>query len=66
MEKVAALARTILFRRIPAVLIRPHAKGLIANTLIRAHFRCESLAEPAEIFQNPVSTVAERDAPTGR
>ncbi|WP_457585287.1 non-homologous end joining protein Ku [Ensifer canadensis] len=32
-EKVAALARTVLFRRIRTVLIRPHGKGLIASTL---------------------------------
>ncbi|QND44284.1 Ku protein (plasmid) [Rhizobium lusitanum] len=32
-EKVAAIARTILFRRMRTVLIRPHGKGMIANTL---------------------------------
>ncbi|MDX0980037.1 Ku protein [Sinorhizobium medicae] len=32
-EKVAAIARTVLFRRMRTVLIRPHGKGLIANTL---------------------------------
>jgi DNA end-binding protein Ku len=31
--KVAALARTVLFRRLRAVLIRPHGKGLIGTTL---------------------------------
>lgn len=31
--KVAALARTVLFRRLRTVLIRPHGKGLIATTL---------------------------------
>ena len=31
--KVAAIARTVLFRRIRTVLIRPHGKGLIATTL---------------------------------
>ncbi|MGZ2487753.1 DNA end-binding protein Ku [Rhizobium pisi] len=30
---VAAIARTVLFRRMRAVLIRPHGKGLIASTL---------------------------------
>lgn len=35
MEKkgVAALARTVLFRRLRTVIIRPHGKGLIATTL---------------------------------
>jgi DNA end-binding protein Ku len=32
-EKVAAIARTVLFRRVRTVLIRAHGKGLIANTL---------------------------------
>jgi DNA end-binding protein Ku len=31
--KVAALARTVLFRRLRTLLIRPHADGLIASTL---------------------------------
>lgn len=31
--KVAAIARTVLFRRVRTVLIRPHDKGLIATTL---------------------------------
>ncbi|WP_113260177.1 non-homologous end joining protein Ku [Agrobacterium cavarae] len=31
--KVAAIARTVLFRRLRTVLIRPHGKGLIASTL---------------------------------
>ena len=31
--KVAAIARTVLFRRLRTVLIRPHGKGLIATTL---------------------------------
>ena len=31
--KVAALARTVLFRRLRTVLIRPHGAGLIATTL---------------------------------
>ncbi|KAA0688152.1 Ku protein [Neorhizobium sp. P12A] len=30
---VAAIARTVLFRRLRTVLIRPHGKGLIATTL---------------------------------
>lgn len=35
MEKkgVAALARTVLFRRLRTVIIRPHGKGLVATTL---------------------------------
>jgi DNA end-binding protein Ku len=32
-SNVAAIARTILFRRMRTVLIRPHGKGLIATTL---------------------------------
>ncbi|WP_137392222.1 Ku protein [Rhodoligotrophos defluvii] len=32
-KKVAALARTVLFRRLRTVLIRAHGPGLIANTL---------------------------------
>jgi DNA end-binding protein Ku len=32
-ENVAALARTVLFRRLRTVMIRPHGAGLIANTL---------------------------------
>jgi DNA end-binding protein Ku len=31
--KVAALARTVLFRRLRTVLIRPHGRGLIGTTL---------------------------------
>ncbi|QWW72353.1 Ku protein [Rhizobium sp. WYJ-E13] len=31
--KVAAITRTVLFRRVRTVLIRPHGKGLIATTL---------------------------------
>lgn len=32
-EGVAAIARTVLFRRVRSVLVRPHGKGLIATTL---------------------------------
>lgn len=32
-SKVAAIARTVLFRRMRSVLIRPYGKGLIATTL---------------------------------
>lgn len=32
-QKVAALARTVLFRRLRTVMIRPHGPGFIANTL---------------------------------
>ena len=32
-QKVAAIARTVLFRRVRTLLIRAHGKGLIANTL---------------------------------
>jgi DNA end-binding protein Ku len=32
-KKVAAIAETVLFRRVRKLLIRPHGKGLIASTL---------------------------------
>ncbi|MCM2474371.1 Ku protein [Rhizobium sp. CG5] len=32
-KKVAAIAQTVLFRRLRTVLIRPHGKGLVASTL---------------------------------
>jgi DNA end-binding protein Ku len=32
-KKVAALANTVLFRRVRTVLVRPYGDGLIANTL---------------------------------
>lgn len=32
-QKVAALARTVLFRRVRTVLVRPHDSGMIATTL---------------------------------
>jgi DNA end-binding protein Ku len=32
-QKVAAVARTVLFRRLRTVMIRPHGAGFIANTL---------------------------------
>lgn len=32
-KKVAAMAQTVLFRRVRTVLIRPHGEGLIATTL---------------------------------
>jgi len=32
-EGVAAIAKTVLFRRLRTVLIRPHGKGLIASTM---------------------------------
>ncbi|MBS3651181.1 Ku protein [Pseudaminobacter sp. 19-2017] len=32
-ENVAAIAQTVLFRRMRSVLIRPYGKGLLANTL---------------------------------
>lgn len=32
-QGVAAIARTVLFRRVRSVLVRPHGKGLIATTL---------------------------------
>ncbi|RYC10213.1 Ku protein [Ciceribacter ferrooxidans] len=32
-EKVAGLARTVLFRRVRTLLVRPHGEGMIATTL---------------------------------
>jgi DNA end-binding protein Ku len=32
-QKSAALARTVIFRRVRSILIRPHGEGLIATTL---------------------------------
>ena len=32
-KSVAAIARTVLFRRVRSVLVRPHGKGLVASTL---------------------------------
>lgn len=32
-KKVAALARTVLFRRVQTLLVRPHGEGLIGSTL---------------------------------
>ena len=45
-EKVAALARTVLFRRVRTVLIRPFEEGLLATTL---HFDYE-VRSAAEAF----------------
>lgn len=45
--KVAAIARTVLFRRVRTVLIRPHGKGLIATTL---NFDYE-VRSPEEAFE---------------
>jgi len=44
--KVAALARTVLFRRVRTVLVRPHGAGMIATTL---HFDYE-MRSPDEAF----------------
>ena len=45
-QGVAALARALLFRRLRAVLIRPHEAGLIATTLNFDY----AVRPPAEIF----------------
>ncbi|MGL3606250.1 Ku protein [Rhizobium sp. G187] len=45
--KVAALATTVLFRRLRTVLIRPHGKGLIASTL-NFDYEVRSAAEAFE------------------
>lgn len=47
-EKVAAIARTVLFRRMRTVLIRPHGDGLIASTL---NFDYE-VRSPEEAFED--------------
>jgi DNA end-binding protein Ku len=47
-EKVAAIARTVLFRRLRTVLIRPHGEGLIASTL---NFDYE-VRSPEEAFED--------------
>ncbi|MBD9388818.1 Ku protein [Agrobacterium sp. AGB01] len=46
-ENVAAIARTVLFRRLRTVLIRPHHDGLIASTL---NFDYE-VRSPEEAFE---------------
>lgn len=55
-KKVAALARTVLFRRCRTVLIRPHDEGLIANTL---NFDYE-VRSAAEAFE-PIADVTIQD-----
>lgn len=45
-KKVAGLARTVLFRRVRTLLLRPHDKGMIATTL---NFDYE-VRDDAEIF----------------
>ncbi|THV20916.1 Ku protein [Peteryoungia ipomoeae] len=45
--KVAALATTVLFRRLRTVLIRPHGRGLIASTL-NFDYEVRSAAEAFE------------------
>ncbi len=47
-RKVAALARTVLFRRMRTLLIRPHEAGFIATTL---HFDYE-VRSAADAFEN--------------
>lgn len=46
-QSVAAIARTVLFRRVRSVLIRPHGKGLIATTLNYDY----EVRDPAESFE---------------
>jgi hypothetical protein len=43
--EVAAIARTVLFRRVRSVLIRAHGQGLIANTL-NFDYEVRSAEEP--------------------
>ncbi|MFN3506487.1 MAG: Ku protein [Allorhizobium sp.] len=47
-QSVAAIARTVLFRRVRSVLIRPQGKGLIATTLNYDY----EVRDPAESFQD--------------
>jgi DNA end-binding protein Ku len=46
-QSVAAIARTVLFRRVRSVLIRPQGKGLIATTLNYDY----EVRDPAESFE---------------
>lgn len=46
-QRVAAIARTVLFRRVRSVLIRPQGKGLIATTLNYDY----EVRDPAESFE---------------
>lgn len=55
-KKVAALAQTVLFRRVRTVLIRPHGPGLIATTL---NFDYE--VRPAEEVFDDVPDIAIED-----
>lgn len=45
-SKVAAIARTVLFRRYRTLLIRPHGRGLVANTLAYEY----EVRPPSEAF----------------
>lgn len=47
-QSVAAIARTVLFRRVRSVLIRPQGKGLIATTLNYDY----EVRDPAESFED--------------
>lgn len=47
-KKVAGLARTVLFRRVRTLLLRPHEEGMIATTL---NFDYE-VRDDAEIFED--------------
>jgi DNA end-binding protein Ku len=55
--KVAAIARTVLFRRVRTVLIRPHRNGLIATTL---NFDYE-VRSAREAFGKRASSKAKRE-----
>lgn len=54
---VAAVARTVLFRRVRSVLIRPHEKGLVATTL---NFDYE-IRSPDEAFGDLPSTKVDKE-----
>lgn len=51
-NKVAAIAQTVLFRRVRTLLIRPHGTGLVASTL-NYEYEVKSAAEAFEDLPKP-------------
>ena len=62
-KQVAALARTVLFRRVRTLLIRPHEDGLIATTL---HFDYEVRSAEDAFRDVPAMQIKGRDARAGQ
>lgn len=56
-QSVAAIARTVLFRRVRSLLIRPQGKGLIATTLNYDY----EVRDPAESFEDISKVKIERE-----